>query len=613
MFFKILLILFSISILPSDFSFAQEPIEKKDSTRIYKNIEAFAKRRKFTNFMYRLVFKPVAVSTKTNNEKKKKSKPLVQKQYRTFEGKIIRNINIETLDPFGYSVTDTGIISQNYLARAGNNLHLKSQRITIRNLLLIRQNQVFDSLLVKESERLVRKQSYVHDVSFLVIATSKNSDSVDIFIRELDNWSIAANVGISNSNISIQLTDKNILGLGHELKPGFDWLHKTGDYAYNANYYIPNIRNTYINTTLHYSMDEFKNSNKIFSIDRPFFSSYAKWAAGMNFMQQFYRDSLHSADSVSVLQRFKMNTQDYWVGNATRIFKGQSENSRTTNLISAVRYYTVHFLEKPLMEFDTLHLFSDENFYMASIGISTRKYVQDKYIFKFGKTEDVPIGMVFNITGGFQMKNNINRLYLGMRFSSGNHYKWGYLSYSFEYSTFFHSSHTEQGEIKVSMNYFTELFSIGKWRFRQFVKPQVTYGIHRFSYESLTINDGFGIDGFNSVSLTGTNRILFTFQTQSYAPWNILGFRFGPYFIYSIGMLSNSNSGFKNNKMYSLIGLGVLIKNESLVFSTFQFSISFYPTIPGRGSDVFKINSFKTTDFGFQDFEIGKPTTIVYQ
>jgi hypothetical protein len=65
--------------------------------------------------------------------------------------------------------------------------------------------------------------------------------------------------------------------------------------------------------------------------------------------------------------------------------------------------------------------------------------------------------------------------------------------------------------------------------------------------------------------------------------------------------------------MYSLLGLGVLIKNENLVFSTFQFSISFYPLIPGVGKDVFKVNSFKTTDFGFRDFEIGKPASVIYQ
>jgi len=78
-------------------------------------------------------------------------------------------------------------------------------------------------------------------------------------------------------------------------------------------------------------------------------------------------------------------------------------------------------------------------------------------------------------------------------------------------------------------------------------------------------------------------------------------------------MLGNAETGFKKSKVYSQIGLGVLIKNEHLVFNAFQISVSFYPVIPGIGYDVFKFNSFRTTDFGFRDFEIGKPAKVIFQ
>jgi hypothetical protein len=59
--------------------------------------------------------------------------------------------------------------------------------------------------------------------------------------------------------------------------------------------------------------------------------------------------------------------------------------------------------------------------------------------------------------------------------------------------------------------------------------------------------------------------------------------------------------------------LGVLIKNEYLVFNYFQISVAFYPIIPGDGENIFKINSNTTTDIGFRDFIIGKPGTAAYQ
>ena len=78
-------------------------------------------------------------------------------------------------------------------------------------------------------------------------------------------------------------------------------------------------------------------------------------------------------------------------------------------------------------------------------------------------------------------------------------------------------------------------------------------------------------------------------------------------------MLGNAGIGFKKSKLYTQIGMGVLIRNENLIFSTFQISIAFYSSISGIGEDVFKMNSFKTTDFRFKDFEIGKPTVVTYQ
>ncbi|MDZ4823671.1 MAG: hypothetical protein SH856_09440 [Flavobacteriales bacterium] len=558
-----------------------------------------------------MIFRPVLTTSSKSAVKQRVYKKLIQKPYSDFEGKIIRYIKIETLDPFGHTIADTAVGAQNIFLRTGNKLHIKSQSITIRNLLLIRQNQIFDSLLVKESERLVRSQGYIRDVSFFVRAISENSDSVDIIIRELDRWSIIPKGDFSNSRLAIQLNDKNFLGMGHEFKNAYTWYHNTGKDAYNTSYSIPNIRNTYINTTLNYGTDEFQNFTKSISADRPFFSPFAKWAAGIRFTQQFKQFFSEPGDSLYLIQNFKYNSQDYWAGNAMQIFRGNSENNRTTNFISAIRFLRKRHLEMPSV--DTLQIYSDESFYLAGIGITTRKFVQDKFIFNWGVTEDVPIGKAYGLTGGYQEKNNTGRLYLGARISMGNYYPWGYLSSNYEYGCFFRNAHAQQGVFSVGLIYFTGLAQLGKWNFRQFAKIQMSLGINRFSFENLSINDGEGIDGFNGSALDGTNRLLCKLQTQSYAPWNLIGFRFGPYLIYSLGILGDAATGFKRSKAYSQIGLGVLIRNDNLVFNTFQFSISFYPVIPGTGQDIFKLNSFKTTDFGFGSFNIGKPATAAFQ
>ena len=614
MWFRIIFLIFFISTSISGSVFAQHAVAKKDSTKLYENIQTYSEGNNFTRFMYRLFFKPIAPVPVKKKGGKKIYKKLIQKPYSAFEGKIIRNINIQTIDPFGGSIGDTIKASLNWLSKTGNKVHIKSHGITIRNLLLIRQNQQFDSLMVKESERLVRSMGFIRDVSFFVKSASKGSDSVDINIRALDIWSIIPNFSTSTSRTSIGLTDQNFLGFGHEFQNEITRNYTKGNYAFHTNYSIPNIRNTYVSTTLDYAIDGDRYFSKSLNIDRPFFSPFAKWAAGVNFMQQFSDDSIPTfVNAIYRQNRYKFNAQDYWAGGAIQLYKSKSEYSRTTNFIAAARFLRVRFLEKPNETIDPQQFLSDENFYLGSIGVSTRRYVQDKYIFKYGITEDVPIGKVYNLTGGYQGKNNAGRFYLGGRVSMGNYFDWGYLSSNVEFGTFFRGSNADQGVIKLDVNYFTGLIEIGKWKFRHFVKPHLTIGINRLSLDSLTLNDDYGLNGFRSSELTGTSRFLFTIQTQSYAPWDFIGFRFGPFVSYSMGMLGNDLMGFKNSKVYSQLGVGVLIKNEHLVMNSFQISISFYPNIPGIGQNIFKINSFSTDDFGFRDFEIGKPGVVEFR
>jgi hypothetical protein len=612
--FKIIFMYLFVSVLTSGFAFAQHTPAKKDSTKLYENIETYSGRSNFTKFMYRLFFKPIAPVPDKNKGGKNIYKKLIQKPYSAFEGKIIRNINIETLDPFGNSIGDTIHTSLNWFSKTGNKAHIKSHGITIRNLLLIHKNQPFDSLLVKESERLVRSREYIRDVSFFVKSASKGSDSVDVFIRALDIWSIIPSFSTSTSRTSIGLTDQNFLGFGHEFQNEITRNYTRGNYAYRTSYSIPNVRNTYVNTTLNYAIDGDRYFSKSLNIDRPFFSPFAKWAAGVNFTQQFSDDSIPTiVNSIYRQNRYKFNAQDYWAGSAIQLYKSTSEYSRTTNFIAAARFLRVRYLEKPNATIDPQQFFSDENFYLGSVGVSTRRYVQDKYIFQYGITEDVPVGKVYNLTSGYQERNGNGRFYLGGRVSTGNYYNWGYLSSNVEFGSFIRASKAKQGVVKLDVNYFTGLIEIGKWKFRHFVKPHLTVGINRQSLDSLTLNDDYGLIGFRSRELTGTSRFLFTVQTQSYAPWDFIGFRFGPFVSYSMGMLGNDLLGFKNSKVYSQLGVGVLIKNEHLVMNSFQISISFYPNIPGVGQNIFKINSLSTGDFGFRDFEIGKPGIVEFR
>lgn len=603
---KKLFVLFLI-LLSFPMVFSQENAPKKDSSEVYKTIQTYSKKNKFNKFIHRLIFKPI-------NPKKNKKRAVVQ-NYQQFEGKIVRNINIITLDPFGYSETDSLKKPRNWAEKAGNTIHIKTKRIAIRNVLLIKKNKPLDSLLVKESMRLIRSQSYVNRVAITTQLAAKNSDSVDVFIRVLDTWTLLPRVSVSDSKASLQLNERNFFGSGHTFNSQYQERYEDRKNAYRLEYIVPNIKNTFVEAKFKHFRDLDDNYGKTLSVDRPFYSPFAKWAGGAELDQQFRTDSLANADLVYARQNFKTNTQDYWGAYSFRLSKENTEISRVTNLIVSGRFLNIDYLEKPDVAYDSIHFYSSEQFFLSGIGISTRKFVQDKYIFKNGVTEDVPIGKIYGITGGYQFKNDKERFYLGGQIGYGNYFKWGFFSFNVEAGTFFEKSITSQTAFSFQTNYFTNLITLGKWKLRQFVKPQLLIGINRQNSngDKLSINDDYGIKGFNS-TLYGNQKAVLTFQTQTYSPWSLLGFRLNPYFNYTIAMIGDRDNSLNiGGKTYSKIGIGFIINNDYLVFRTFQLSLAYYPTIPGSGNNVIKTNAFETSDFGFQSFELDKPRTVLYK
>jgi hypothetical protein len=600
------IVLFILILFCCQISFSQIKKTEKDSTDLYQNIQSYSKKNKVTKFLYKIIFKPI-------NSRKKKQVLKPEKRL-AFDGKIIRNINIVTLDPFGYSDIDTTVNPRNWGERTGNRLHLKSKKIAIRNLLLFKKNTPYVELKVKESERIIRLQKFVNRVNITAALTSVESDSVDVSIRVLDSWTTIPKFSVSSSRASIGLIERNFFGIGHQLDYIYTHRSTDGKNANNLGYIVPNIRNTFIKTILKYQNDLDNNYVKSIVVERPFYSPLAKWAGGIALDQQFRKDTLQGADLTYVKQNFKFSSHDFWFGKAFQIFKGNTINDQTTNLILSGRFLNIDYLESPSIAYDPINFYSAEKLILSGIGINTRQFVQDRYIFRNGIIEDVPIGRIYGITFGYQYKNALWRPYVGAQVSFGKYHKWGFLSTNFEVGTFFNNSKTNQTAFSFQANYFTKLMTLGNWKIRQFIKPQIIIGTNRQNSigDRLTINENFGIQGFNS-AINGTSKMLMTLQTQGYAPKDIWGFRMNPYFNYSIALLSNKVNELKTNKVYSKIGIGVIINNDYLVFSSFQLSLSYYPKIPFRGNNIISTNAFETGDFGLQNFELAKPRTVLFK
>jgi len=621
----------SLRIVNDSVKVVHDSLKVTQDSLTFKSIEKYSQKSKFTRFIHSLIFKHVTIEPKQPVKKSKIKKP---KPYRKTQGKIVRNIHITTLDPFGYNLQDTTRHPQGFIVKAGNSVHVKTRPWIIQNLLLFKKDEPYDSLLVNESVRLIRSQNYVRDV-FLYALPSQKADSVDVYIRVSDVWSLVPALSLSGTTIKAGLADNNFAGLGSRLDGNVQRNRNTGVNSSRLSYLIPNIRNSYISfniqyffpgntnlirnydfvrsyysplsSNLLYLFSQNKDIVRSIELSRIFYSPLTIWAGGIFIGQLITAQSYILNDTIRY-SASRTNIKDIWGARSWQLRNWNSPDGRITSFILAGRIVSTRYPGRS-REAVPSNIFNKEDTYFAGIGITSRKYTQDSYIFNYGKIEDVPVGKALGLTLGMDVQNR-SRMYLGLKASSGNYYHFGYLSIDLEYGTFIGSMGLQQGVIIGRMNYYTKLLDLRHWKLRQFIRPVLIFGINRLSNDNLTFNGE--IKGFEKLDYSATRMMALTLQTQTYAPWSLLGFNFGPDFFSSFGMLGDESSGFSKSKLYSLFGLGVLIRNNYLTFNTFQISITFYPIIPGDGNNIFKSNAYKTSDYGFMDFDISKPKVIDY-
>jgi len=588
-----------------------QTIEKKaDSISIYQDINDLSKRNKFSRFVYKLIFRESALKAENLIPSKPKKDEKVVKKYQ--EGKIIRNITIETLDPFGFSVTDEKKLPKRKLEKFGNSVHLKTKEVTIRNIILFRKHDKLDAKLLLESERLIRSQRYIREVKIVPVDIPKNKDSIDIKIRVLDSWTLIPTGSLSSTESSVKLTERNILGFGHLISGNIKNRFDTRERAVYAQYSINNIKDTYFRFDLDYANEFNNDSKRSININRPFYSVIAKNAGGFYFENSLRTEQFPVLDTIS-LQNVSYDFQEYWYGRAFKINSKSNPERYFTNLILALTYNQKVFGRMPEATLDPSNYFSNEKNWIGMIGVSKQKFYQDTFVFNYNITEDIPYGENIALIIGHQEKNSNSRMYTGLSVSYGKKYSFGYASGFAEWGSFYDAGFTEQTTFRLGLNYFSPLINLGSWRFRQFIKPTYVWGNNRDESfkDRLIFFEEDGLPGFNS-RLNGTQKWTLSFQTQSYIPGSWYGFRFSPYLNMTLGSLANEKALF-SSKVYSKFSIGALINNDFLVFNSFQISFSYYPTIPFEGDGINKFNSLENTNLSLYDFQLSKPAYIRYE
>lgn len=574
------------------------------SAQGYQKLKDKLSKRRFTKEIYDLLFKdPPAGETKV-------STAIAQTDdFDDYEGYIINSISINRLNPFGTRVTDTTRQASDWFSKTANNIHVKTREFVVRNNLFFKKGDEVNPDLLRDSERIIRTLPFIRDARVYIIP-KPGTFQVDVLVIARDVWNISGGASYSSpDDFSVTVTDKNFLGLGYELKNELPYnALEDPTLGYIGTYTANNIKNTFI--TAEGSFARSQNFDKTgIRVFRNFITPDIKYAGGAEIAQERRILSRVFRDT-TILFENRRNFQDYWIG---RSFLIQEDERGRANLQLAINYEHIDHLDRPVVSRDTNQLFYDSYLKLASIGISKRRFERSSLILGYGRTEDIPIGYLGEITVGRETNEFTNRTYIGSEVSFGNFFdRFGYIRPTLSFGSFIENKQLEQGLLSLELNYFSFLYRIRRTSLRQFINVRYVRGINRFSNEFININDDNGVRGLSNVFLRGTQKIVFNSETVAFTSIFFAGFRMAIFGFADIAFVNDFNRSLFDNDAYQGYGIGLRFRNENLAFNTFQIRLAWYPRTPPDVANN-DLDFSGEPSLGVGDFRVNRPQVLRFE
>jgi hypothetical protein len=527
-------------------------------------------------------------------------------------GKIIREISIDVLDVFGASIDHPTEMNRSWLEGTGNSVHAKTKRFLIKNMLIFTEGDKFTPYAAKESERIIRQSPYVYDVRIVPQKLRSTADSVDVIVYVQDLWSITGKAAYhrSENDGKFEIGDINFFGYGNELRAGVDFDHTLADgWDWNASYTVNNIARTFLSSRLFYASDV-THEQYGFSVGRDFFSPIITWAGGIGqyWVKTRYPELLTAS---GVVENDRYNQQDYWLGYAFDVNAIDSTREDKNRFNVSGRVTRTVYSERPAQ--DSVDLFQNNTFYLGRIGYSRRTYFQDHYLLGLGVTEDIPLVTMIALLGGYEVGSTSSRPYYGISTSYGMHDdSLGYFFGGFQIGAFRNSGTWLDANILLEFMHISDLHALGDWHWRQYMGARYAYSVDPLRPQGvLTINNDGGLRGFSDNYLTGTKKVIANYEADFFTPLTFLGFKLAVITFADLGLISSEDRSLAASKLYQGYGFGFRIRNEHLVFPSFQFMIGYYPNLNQADGVHFGLFHQSTTAYRFNKFQYSAPAIVV--
>lgn len=514
--------------------------------------------------------------------------------YKSFTGRVIRNINITVLSPFGTNVSNKERESDKW--EFLNKYHVLTRESTIKKILQFKVGSDLNPVLLMDSEAQLRNTQYIYDARILVDSIPNIKDSVDVEVVVRDRWTVGMDIHqLKTSNLNLELFDGNILGSGSRagvyLVYSDEYKRKFG---YGLSYLYENISNSNINIGSTY-IDKIDSYDLSVSAIRPLQPKLNLFGE-ISYDNTVYRPDVFHWDSITPERR---KTFSITLGRAFTL----SEHNAIKRFVISLRYKTENSSYENIIYKEHIknlllpYKYTNNKILLMQLSLYKNAYRREYMVYNFGTTEDIAEGYNLSAQLGYSYFDDIkDAAYSSVSASYGtDKLIKGNIYVSSAISSFFNKENSFGGVFKFDAKYFTPLFDISGLQFRQFLTLDYAKLLHPNRYLGDNIYMGehttLKIDDWKK-GVKGTQQFLFKSETDFFSRYQVLGFRVLFYNFLDLGWITPTGKLFASDNFNYGFGGGIRLRNNFIIFNTINIKIGFYPKLNQEGfGSFFKIGS----------------------
>ena len=196
--------------------------------------------------------------------------------------------------------------------------------------------------------------------------------------------------------------------------------------------------------------------------------------------------------------------------------------------------------------------------------------------------KNIPYGFHANLSSGMVDDHYRPKFYISTNLTIGNRIRrLGYGAGKLSFSGCPRGGTIQLGILKMQILYFTEIFHLGNFRFRQFIKSEYTTGINRYRDDSIDFTVKETVRGLSyNHNLTGTQWLFLSAETVAFTPWKAKGFTFALFSFADVDIINSNYNAIFSQNYYSALGAGVRVHNDNIGIETVQIRFSWYLDMP---------------------------------